>query len=266
MGVSLRDFVSNYPFPAFLLSAKPNIGNYGTSLSPAFSNAHFRRLVTGNEAAQESETTTMWMQALGTVEVTKKFSLWLMPAADSQGVESPVLDVELSPQWISRDLLPIKLQLVKTLCRGYWVVTSSPMSTPLPLPQTIRPPQGKPSGLRRPASVGMRLPNFPPTNHLITSPGSSPDTLLDESPSVNVSSPPPPRFETTASDCDAEVRRMLQEFPWKDTPLGPLESWPDTLKCISKHFADPRDNLLFKLAITTIAGIVMENPFPCAIC
>lgn len=235
MGVSLRDFVSNYPFPAFLLSAKPAVGNYGTSLQPALSNAHFRRLVTGNEAAQEAETNIMWMQALGTVEVTKNFSLWLMPATDSPVVESPVLDVSLSPSWIPRDLLPIKLQLVKTLCRGYWVVTSSPLSTQLPPPQTVKPLHTKPAGLRRPASAGMKLPNFPPVNPMAKSPQSSPDTLHEESPSINVSSPPPPRFETTASDCDAEVRRMLQDFPWKDTPLGPLDTWPDTLKCISKH-------------------------------
>lgn len=298
MNGSVRDFVSNFPFPAFLLSAQPNIGNYGTSIAPVCTNAHFRRLVTGVENATEVRTKTSWMEALSTVETSRKFSLWLMPPPSDERQSNPsssndisnpatlgsTLDIELHPSWVAKEYLPIKLQLVKTLCRDYWAITSTPLSplSPIQTAQTIEPSPA----LRRPASMGLRLPNFPPSpmnshsSTRSTTPPSIDTSTVKMSPrhaldvhgiAPDVSSA---NFEMAASVYDLQVRQMLKEMRWEDTPLGPMSSWSPTLNSMGAYYTRMFHPTVFTQSKPLnvhpfspfVVGIVMENPFPCSIC
>lgn len=92
MSSQLKAYIAAYPFPAFLLQAKPGHGLYGSSLAPTYTNASFRRLFAGSSwstnATSSSEDSTVdnssqsdilasWINALGNADTAKRFSYWI---------------------------------------------------------------------------------------------------------------------------------------------------------------------------------------------
>src|SRR3984885_4155765 len=69
--VSLTEFISSYPFPAFVLSANADPSVYGPSLLPVFTNIPFRALFVGSEAATEESAANAWIYSLSTVSMAK---------------------------------------------------------------------------------------------------------------------------------------------------------------------------------------------------
>lgn len=284
--------MSNYPYPAFLLPAKPEKGRFGQSLAPLFANERFHRVFSGVDFASETQSASDWASALGSAENAKVFSYWLADleyasyasaASNDSGSqtqsssdisvnqERTPLELQFSPSWAPDGFGVIKLQLVKTLCNDRtWAITTVPL-TPLP---PVPPPQvtsglgvsgsGKPrsssppSSIQRPASANMRIPDFP-LPHTIPLQQNGPSTSstikedpnylfripsVDSSPKVArlklsstasgsgdiLASPEPRVLELSPKyEEEEEVVKLLDEFPWETTSLGPRGAWSTSL-------------------------------------
>lgn len=233
--VSLRQFISAYPYPAFLLSAKSSpyaAGNLGSSLSPVFSNSPFRRLMIGAETSSDALLTSAFMGALGSLDAAKKFTWWLTQSSVQPDQDSAGLVLDFVPSWASPSLIPVKLHLVKTSCGDYWAITSLPLS---PLPQIPEPAhiENTPH-IKRFATENMHLTDLPSPAQFLTSSTVTPASTTVGTPGERylafVPSSPPP-FEPVPSRYE-EMARLMAEYPWETTVVGPRESWPDSMKTI----------------------------------
>lgn len=240
--VSLRDFVSSYPFPAFVLSAKPAPGNYGISLRPLVTNLPFRQVFISPHNTQEASSSLEWLQGLSSVQKTKELALWLTPLPETTTKASSVLEIELQPSWVQSEYLPIKLQLIKTVCHDSLVIVTLPLSqlppVLFPSPKTLA-TEMKTRSLKRPASANLVLPDFPPANVMISSASTPPSSIQSITPSRDAEdhsiqdSVPEPEFEPTPSKYN-EIHQMMAEYAWETTSLGPRDSWPGYVKSVSK--------------------------------
>lgn len=227
--VSLKEFILSYPFPAFLLSAKGDLNIYGPSLLPTFTNVPFRALLVGPGTATEESVASAWIESLSTVSMAKTFSLWLVPPPGDQQAPYPLV-IELNLSWAPRELSQVKLQLVQTFCEGSWVITTVPLH-PLP-PSSSSTAVEDVTHTRRPALPSLRL-NDLPHPHIVscsTNAGSSPADALEPL-SANAAESPT-HFEPTHSHSE-EIARLIEEYPWEQTVLGPKDSWPESMRSIS---------------------------------
>lgn len=232
--LSLKEFMSSYPYPAFLLSANADPSIHGPSLLPVFTNKSFRALFVGSETATEGSAVSAWIDSLSTVSIAKSFSLWLVPpSAEDMKVSYPFV-MELNVAWAPQELSLVKLQLVQTYCDGNWVITTVPLS-PLP-PATSSLAVEDVAPIRRRVLPKLRLtdlsrPRIAPGS---TDPaGSSPADslqLLSEKASES-----PKDFEPVHPHYE-EIARLMEEYPWETTILGPKDSWPESMKSISASF------------------------------
>lgn len=239
--VSLGDFVSCYPFPAFVLDAKPVSGNYGISLKPLVTNLPFRQVFVGPNSSPEVSSGLEWLQNLSSVQKTQELALWLTPLTET--ATKAAFEIELSPSWASNEYLPIRLQLIKTVCQGSLAIVTLPLSELPPVlppsPKTLA-SETKTRSLKRPASANLRLRDFPPPNVMISSASTPPSSIQSVTPASEAEGHtaqhfvPQPNFEPIASRYD-EIHRMMVEYPWETTSLGARDSWPDYLKSISKY-------------------------------
>jgi hypothetical protein len=233
--VSLKEFISSYPFPAFLLSAKGGPSIYGPSLLPVFTNIPFRALFVGSEAATEESVANAWIVSLSTVSMAKTFSLWLVPPPPEDKQVPYPLVIELNLSWTPLELSHVKLQLVQTYCGDSWVITTVPLS-PLP-PSSSWTAVEDTTQIRRPMLANPRLNNLP--HPLIVpcstnaAPGSSPADTLEQL-SVKAAEGPT-HFEPIHSHSE-EIARLMEEYPWEQTVLGPKDSWPESMRSLSTSF------------------------------
>lgn len=231
--VSLAEFISSYPFPAFVLSANADPGVYGPSLLPVFTNIPFRALFVGSEAATEESAANAWIYSLSTVSMAKAFSLWLVPSP-SQDKKAPYpLVIELNLAWAPRDLSLVKLQLVQTYCGdGGWVITSVPLS-PLPLTNSSLTVEDE-TPIRRPVLTDLRLADLPQPRVI---PGSAPGSSTADCfrPLSENAAESPKDFEPVHSHYE-EIARLMDGYPWENTVLGPKHLWPESMRNISTSF------------------------------
>lgn len=238
--ISLRDFILSYPFPAFLLPAKPASGNYGISLKPLVTNLPFRHIFVGPHSGLDASRDLEWLHGISSVQKTQELALWLTPLAETATKAS--LIIELNPSWAPSEYLPIKLQLIKTICQDSLAIVTLPLSElpplPPPSPKTLA-VETKTRSLKRPASANLRLLDFPPPNVIISSASTPPSSIQSVTPSSDAEghtaqqSVPELNFEPTAPMYD-ETHRMMVEYPWETTSVGPRESWPGYIKSVSK--------------------------------
>lgn len=242
--VSLRDFIHSYPFPAFLLSGTSTrdvdgSGSRGMSLVPLFTNTQFRCLFTGTDTGTDVSISSAFMDALGSVDAGRRLSMWLMPPTNGDEQEL-FLTLDFNPQWIPHELLPVKLQLVKTRCRDLWAVTTVPLSSLPQIQSTARVDNGP--TLEHPAPANMRISDIPTLGDLLDSKAVSLGGGSLQSQQLEGLEPVPPRHE--------EIERLMITYPWEQTVLGPRESWPDSMKTISmslNYRTHVLDILLFNL-------------------
>lgn len=239
--LTLRDFLSSYPYPAFLLSNKPSAvaaAGYGFSLEPIFTNAPFRHLFKDAMKRSDPSVSNPFVDALGSVDAAKKFSLWLMNSGEQDEDDPSTLILDFVPSRVSPENLPVKLRLVKTQCGESWAITTIPLS---PLPQTsvsVTPPVANPPGIKRIVPAGLFFPDLPSPAQFLTSatvtPGSSFGAASYEQSSISLPDVAP-KFEP-AQSMQEEITRMMDEFHWETTVLGPRKLWPDAMKTISASF------------------------------
>lgn len=197
-GISLKDFLSSYPYPAFLLPAKPTKDIAESSLTPIFANVYFHRVFSGADAVSDPQANADWASTLSFGGNAEKLSGWLAnlneysstssQIADGSGLSSSntfssshkkldhpsILELSFHLVWSTNDTKPIRLQLVKTLCHdSTWAITTVPLTPIPPIPVTPSTFDGRLGGksgdrtsgpsisLRRPASANLRIPNFP---------------------------------------------------------------------------------------------------------
>lgn len=239
--LTLRDFLSSYPYPAFLLSTKPSpvaAAGYGFSLEPIFTNAPFRHLFNRAVNLSDPSVSNPFVDALGSVDAAKKFSMWLMNSGGQEDIDPCTLVLDFLPSSDPPENVPVTLRLVKTQCGECWAITSIPLSL---LPQasaSATPPIANSRGIKRPASEGLFLSDMPSPAQFLTSSTVTPSSSFAPAPYEQSSFSLPevtPNLEPTSS-MQEEIRRMMDKFPWETTVLGPRELWPDSMKTISTSF------------------------------
>ena len=95
---NLRDFILKYPYPAFILDAKPAVGHLGQSLEPTLANKHFNRLLRTNS---EADILTSWLELFESVDDVKQFTFWVFGSGDAHGNGQPMFTVNLKLSWVS---------------------------------------------------------------------------------------------------------------------------------------------------------------------
>ncbi|KAG8887410.1 hypothetical protein FRB98_009674 [Tulasnella sp. 332] len=214
------EFLDAYPYPSFVLSQKQS-GKLAASLTPVWVNAAYRELIFGPHV-DEPHVFGGLLEALpGTgfqeLNTARKLSIWVELLGDEANV--PYL-LDLEPPWLGAASPTIQLELTKTSIQHFWIITSVP-KTPLPRPQSIPHPSSTSSSLRhRPGSEFLSLGELPAPHWEQLDKGSK--------------SPGTPT-ETTRADSGGIFTagkrsvKMLKEYPWETTPLGPMKTWSSTL-------------------------------------
>ncbi|KAG8850364.1 hypothetical protein FRB96_000428 [Tulasnella sp. 330] len=214
------EFLDAYPYPSFVLSQKQS-GKLAASLTPVWVNAAYRELIFGPHV-DEPHVFGGLLEALpGTgfqeLNTARKLSIWVELLGDEANV--PYL-LDLEPPWLGAASPTMQLELTKTSIQHFWIITSVP-KTPLPRPQSIPHPSSTSSSLRhRPGSEFLSLGELPAPHWEQLDKGSK--------------SPGTPT-ETTRADSGGIFTagkrsvKMLDEYPWETTPLGPMKTWSSTL-------------------------------------
>lgn len=129
-------------------------------------------------------------------------------------------------------------------------VLTSPMGPP---PPTVTSPQGEVS------PTSLRLHNLPPPNVATTSQLRSDEvktmiaTPVQELESFSLTSPRLAVVKPPTDARETDVKRLMETFNWAETPLGPRETWNDSLRTICKSL---------RLAVLTVSGSHHGSPGP----
>ncbi len=225
---SLRDFILNYPYPAFILDAKPAVGHLGPSLEPTLANKHFNILLGTNSKAHKP---TSWLELFESVDDVKQFTLWVFGSRGACGSDQHMFTVNLKPPWVSSESSRVTLQLIKAaIPHETWTIISFPLST-LPPDFNLDSPPALDAGQSIHHSLSANL-DFPPPSNLGEI-KSSHSTSLGHRPSgFHISD----RDESKASpEMVQEHKELFNNFPWHETPLGARDTWPVALRCYSTH-------------------------------
>ncbi|CAE6495191.1 unnamed protein product [Rhizoctonia solani] len=226
--IPLISFLDTYPEPAFILcsSTLPH-----SSLDFVYGNHALHSIIFGHD-----DTAALDDQSFFSALTLDQDVDWL---ADPLGVRSPLTPhtawssvgdsrtIRLRPDWLPRDHTPLDLELTPTPIDipGVYVFTASPRKAPMNL---LRSETHTELQLRR--DPGLRLSDFPP---LPASAGTHIRSRKSKSESTSRLSQPVP----TMSPADLPSR-MVETFPWEKTSLGPMESWPATLKVMVKYLME----------------------------
>ncbi|KAG8934136.1 hypothetical protein FRC02_010513 [Tulasnella sp. 418] len=224
-------YVTNYPFPAFALS-KRHAGRMATSLRVIYANAPWRELTMGPQIDQPLSDTLLEAfydeeDGRSSIKEAKRFGEWVenlhLPRVES------VHTGYLRPSWLPDDEPPVQLDFVRTDIDKFYVITTVPR-TPLPKysPETDKsslpePPTSSITAIKREASSALKLKDFPSNQFPRRfTPNASPTT-------VNAASVVPERPLEAPIPNDSEMKRMVENYPWHTTSLGPRSSWPASL-------------------------------------
>ncbi|KAF8521410.1 hypothetical protein BU17DRAFT_87965 [Hysterangium stoloniferum] len=187
------------------------------------------------------------------------------------------------PSWLPSSDPPLQKTVVRTFMNGFWVCITVPLENGLTY--TPVPPPTVPSLQSRRASPKLHIPNFPPPPafpRLTSAPGMidthndvpSPPQLSSSPISAGSASVAPQGSHTTGSTASnphiparivipnifeaaesainfplptspGEMSRMIANYPWEETPLGPMSQWSQSLK--------------------TALSICIQSPMTCAL-
>lgn len=168
-------FLAAYPFPAFVLEARPRPGKQGTCLQPVYGNTPYLHLFCRPEDCEtvssppslSSASVCGVVGALKDVEEARRLCAWIQrfPADDDENASSRTyhtIVLSLRPSWLPATDDALKLEITKTLMDGFWICTSVPKAD-LPTFQTLTPspPSSPSSDKSRIISPKLRIPNFP---------------------------------------------------------------------------------------------------------
>ncbi|KAG8934137.1 hypothetical protein FRC02_010514 [Tulasnella sp. 418] len=224
-------YVANYPFPAFALS-KRHAGKMATDLRVIYANAPWRELMMGPHVDQPLRDTLLEAlydeeDGICSIKEAKRFGEWV------ENTHSPRIETVhtgyLRPSWLPDEEPTVQLDFIRTDIDNFYVITTVPR-TPLPKysPDMAKSSLPEPStssitAIKREASATLKLENLPSTQFPRRfTPNTSPNTV-NEPPVVpdRPLEPPIPR--------DSEMKRMVENYPWHTTSLGPRSSWPASL-------------------------------------
>ncbi|KAG8964813.1 hypothetical protein FRC03_001346 [Tulasnella sp. 419] len=224
-------YVTNYPFPAFALS-KRHAGKMATDLRVIYANAPWRELMMGPHVDQPLRDTLLEAlydeeDGICSIKEAKRFGEWV------ENTHSPRIETVhtgyLRPSWLPDEEPTVQLDFIRTDIDNFYVITTVPR-TPLPKysPDMAKSSLPEPStssitAIKREASATLKLENLPSTQFPRRfTPNTSPNTV-NEPPVVpdRPLEPPIPR--------DSEMKRMVENYPWHTTSLGPRSSWPASL-------------------------------------
>ncbi|KAG8961506.1 hypothetical protein FRC03_005304 [Tulasnella sp. 419] len=224
-------YVTNYPFPAFALS-KRHAGNMATSLRVIYANASWRELTMGPHIDQSLNNTlleALYEEEDGrcSIKGAKRFGDWV------ENVQVPRVESVhtgyLRPGWLPDDEPTVQLDFVRTDIDNFYVITTVPR-TPLPrytldltkIPHP-EPPTSSITAIKREASAALKLKDFPSNQF--------PGRFTPNTSPTTVNAPPlvPERPLEAPIPNDSEMKRMVENYPWHTTSLGPRSSWPSSL-------------------------------------
>lgn len=257
-------FLFAYPQPAFILRSRKLAGKGAPSLRPVFGNHAFRSLLFGPDIDMSEQPLGLaFLNALGTVERAQQLTDWLERGSTRSGRNNgDILCLSIKPSWTTLDADPVQLDVTQTHMDGFIVCTTSPRS-PLPrlAPQPHSPTNTRTSRLSRDRDVSMRLTDFQEASQLyMTLPipfslirtrksgnggGSSSGSGSGSAGSSAPSSRSPDRSHTDAftkspSTAPGEMKEMIENHDWHQTPLGPRSAWPASLRAaVSYVLASP---------------------------
>lgn len=174
------DFLAAYPFPAFVLESRLQLGKHGTHLQPVYANVAYLHVIFGPDYRETSASpfpsnsapARGLVEALGDDE-TRKLSTWIHQVSTSSD-ENPVEKVDhtivlsLQPSWVYASDERVILEITKTLMDNCWVCTSVPRGGFKPRALTPSPPLSPSSTKSRRTSLRIRdLPSPPTVSHSI---------------------------------------------------------------------------------------------------
>lgn len=188
-------FLLAYPHPAFLLSAVVAPGKLAPSLVPAWCNPTLVALLTGSRSVKNSRPVTPDDQ-LATSFVESLRSTEVRRLGEWMVSEDPDILLTMRPHWIDPEHPDIQLQLTKTRLGKVWAVTTVPCSPLPPIPST-------------PTTIARRR-------------------ARDEDLRISLNLRQQANLQVTDLR-DSSMAAMVESFDWASTPLGPRESWPQSL-------------------------------------
>lgn len=188
-------FLLAYPHPAFLLPAVVAPGKLAPSLVPTWCNPMLVALLTGSRSVKNSRPVTPDGQ-LATSFVESLRSTEVRRIGEWMMSDDPDILLTMRPLWIDQDHPDIQLQLTKTRLGKVWVVTSVPRSPLPPIPST-------------PTTIAQRR-------------------ARDEDLRISLNLRQQANLQVTNLR-DSSMVAMVESFDWASTPLGPRESWPQSL-------------------------------------
>ncbi|KAI0320178.1 hypothetical protein OF83DRAFT_1281345 [Amylostereum chailletii] len=211
-------FLSAYPHPAFVLSLTNLTTHGGPSLNPVFANPACRSMLLGPNAST-AELDAAFTDSLSTAQQARRFTDWaFMSTNGSTSSTTETLIVDLTISWLPEESPSVQLELTQTL-QGDFVVCTS-------IPRTESPLHGtSPSSTSFSAHPGRptKIPNFSTrtTRRIQPFPSNLP-------------------FELTPLPVITSTRDLFESYDWALTPLGPRETWSDTLRaCVSYTLSNP---------------------------
>lgn len=236
-------FLSSYPHPAFILPTTRRPGQLVASLDPAFANAALRALLLGPDA-DTKDFDKVFLKSISSVHQARALSAWAERGLTRHDLAEELFTISVTPGWTPEDMEPVQLELTRTLCDEFLVITSVPRS---PLPHYV--PLIRPArGFGRPSrDFNMKLPDFPPPQALTltTSAAASASTPL-------ASSSVQPQLRTGASESHLTLRSperifelpskrrgtmkdMIENFDWSKTSVGARETWPHSMRAVLSY-------------------------------
>lgn len=188
-------FLLAYPHPAFLLPAVVAPGKLAPSLVPIWCNPMLVALLTGSRSVKNSRPVTP-DGPLATSFVESLRSTEVRRIGEWMMSDDPDVLLTMRPLWIDQDYPDIQLQLTKTRLGKVWAVTSLPRSPLPPIPST-------------PTTIAQRR-------------------ARDEDLRISLNLRQQANLQVTNLR-DSSMVAMVESFDWASTPLGPRESWPQSL-------------------------------------
>ncbi|KAG8887667.1 hypothetical protein FRB98_009229 [Tulasnella sp. 332] len=239
-------------------------GKLAGSLTPIWANPSYQELVFGPHA-NDLDSVGGLLEALpGTgfhgLDQARKLASWVeLSGNDAKSVYL----LGLEPSWLGGTFPTVQLELTKTSVDQYWIITSTPKSTlpqyQPPPPKSLVPPPI--SSIRRGASQNFRLGKLPAPPQF--------DEFGQETSSLDIpggAGKPEVggKRESTLFTAGKSMVKLMEAYPWEQSPLGPMNKWPQSLKTACEAVMNspyswtlwwgPESVLIYNDAYVQIAG------------
>ncbi|KAF8576294.1 hypothetical protein K439DRAFT_1640612 [Ramaria rubella] len=220
-------FLSAYPYPAFVLDGRHRPGKLGTALHPVYGNIPYLRFIFGVDSAASavlpissgSASLGGLVEALVDIQEGRRLSAWLYRLPDNDATAKPTsmadytIVLSLRPTWLPSASPALQLEVTKTFIDGFWVCTSVPRSDIPLLPSRAPSPNGSASsGKSRRTSPKLRIPNFPPPPTFAPRSLSQPNGFHTFKPDILMSRLEPVASSYTGSNAPLSTSSGKQEF------------------------------------------------------